>query len=86
MKLRNYLELCKEIFTETIKFKKLQILFEWSLDDRCQTNFVTLQSNKWMIIVQRQVSNFSATGISWREQDTFWWGEGDIRFVLDQQA
>jgi hypothetical protein len=82
MKLRNYLE----IFTETIKFKKLQILFEWSLDDRCQTNFVTLKSNKWMIIVQRQVSKFSATGISWREQDTFWWGEGDIRFVLDQQA
>ena len=37
---------------------------------------------EWVIVVQCQVSNFSA--ISWREQFTFWWDDEDASFVLDQ--
>jgi hypothetical protein len=35
-----------------------------------------------MIVVQSQLSNFSA--ISWREQVNFQWDNDEVRFVLDQ--
>ena len=37
-----------------------------------------------MIVVKRQVSNFSA--ISWQEQVNFQWDDDEVRFVLDQDA
>jgi hypothetical protein len=38
----------------------------------------------WVIVVQRQLCNFSA--ISWREQVNFEWDDDEGRFVLDQHA
>ena len=37
-----------------------------------------------MIVVYRQLSNFSAT--SWREQVNFQWDDDEICFVLDQHT
>ena len=37
-----------------------------------------------MIVVQHQLSNFSA--ISWREQVIFQWDDDEVHFVLDQHA
>jgi len=37
-----------------------------------------------LIVVERQLSNFSA--ISWREQVNFQWDDDDVRIVLDQDA
>ena len=39
--------------------------------------------SEWVIVVQRQLSNFSA--ISWREQINFQWDD-EVRFVIDQHA
>jgi hypothetical protein len=40
--------------------------------------------NEWVIVVWRQLSNFSA--ISWQEQVNFQWNDDEVHFVLDQQA
>ena len=40
--------------------------------------------NEGIIVVQHQMSNFSA--IPWQEHVEFWWDDDDIRFVLDQHA
>ena len=40
--------------------------------------------SEWVIVVQRQLSNFTA--ISWREQVNFQWDDDEVRFVLDQHA
>ena len=42
------------------------------------------RESKWVIVVKRQFSNFSA--ISWREQVNFQWYDDEGRFVLDQHA
>ena len=40
--------------------------------------------SEWVIVVQRQLSNFTA--ISWREQVNFQWDDDEVRFVLDQHT
>jgi hypothetical protein len=43
-----------------------------------------MESIDWVIVVQRQFSNYSA--ISWQEQVIFQWDDDEVRFVLDQHA
>ena len=40
--------------------------------------------SEWVIVVQRQFSNFST--ISWREQVNFQWDDDEVRVVLDKHA
>jgi hypothetical protein len=43
-----------------------------------------VKQSEWVIVVERQFSNFSA--ISWRVQVNFQWDDDEVRFVLDQHA
>ena len=42
------------------------------------------QNGEWAIVVQHQLSNFSA--ISWWEQVYFQWNDDEVYFVLDKHA
>jgi hypothetical protein len=46
------------------------------------TDWYNNRVSEWVIVVKRQLSNFSA--ISWREQDNFQWNNDEVCFVLDQ--
>jgi hypothetical protein len=43
-----------------------------------------VQQVEWVIVVKRQLSNFSA--ISWREQVNFQRDDDEVRFILDKHA
>jgi hypothetical protein len=66
--------------TKYSAWKYLLVYHHYNFNFPCQTG----TGNKWVIVVKRQISNFST--ISWLEQVNFQWDDDDVRFVLAQHA
>jgi hypothetical protein len=69
----------KYLYSE-IAMHIISILSSESIGEYC----LVIKINEWVIVVQRQISNFSA--ILWREQVNLQWDDNEVRFVLDQHT
>ena len=77
----------ENVFTKILVLFKMESIFiAYALRSKYISNFKPrdihyILRSEWKIVVQYQVSNFSA--LSWREEVTFWW-VNDLYLVLEQ--